>query len=1594
MSVLFLRAATVAQGATAGLVAAYAFDEGAGTTVTDASGTGNNGAIGSASWTASGKYANALSFNGTSSKVTVADSASLDLTTGMTLEAWVFPTDGGGWRDVVYKGVDDTYYLMHSSSTGVPALGGKFSPSSLLGPSALPLNTWSHLAGTYDGTTLRLYVNGTQVASRAQSGPIQTTTGELTIGGDGFYGQYFQGRIDEVRVYNVPLTQAQIQSDMNTAIGGSGGGPPDSTPPTVSITSPAAGSSVSQVQTISATASDNFGVSSVGFFVDGTSVGTTFTAPYVVQWNTTTVTNGPHTLTAVASDTSGLQTTSAPVAVTVANSGVVNPGFVNEVVVPDIVDATTIAFLPDGRMLVGELSEKILVVQPGASQPDPTPFLQLESNNCCEQGLMDILLDQNFAQNGYYYIFYTKGTPGAPGHNRVSRFTASGNGTIPGSEQVLWEDPVGAAGEHHGGSLAWGADGKLYFTYGDQFQGTPAQDLTSFRGKVLRINKDGTVPTDNPFYDGTGPNKDAIWALGLRNPFRMSIDPVTDKMYIGDVGGNDASTAWEEVNLGARGANYGWPLCEGPCGISGVTSPIHGYAHNGRDGAIVGGVVYRGTQFPSEYQGSYFFGDYVQNTIKRLVFDSSGNVASVANFWPADGTPDGPSVGDPVKFLVGPDGSLYYVDIGFTDQHVPNPAAIRRIRYIVGDQPPSAVASGNPTSGQAPLTVQFSSAGSSDPEGAALTYSWVFGDGGTSTQPNPAHTYQSSGQYTARLTVSDGVNSTVSNGITIFVGSPPVPTISSPTNGALFRAGDTIAFSGDATDPDETLPASAFDWTILFHHESHVHPGGSVADSKTGTLQIPTSGHDFQGATSYEIVLTVTDSTGLTASTSVSVFPDKVNVSFDSVPSGLTLQIDGISKVTPFTSDDVKGFQHTINAPNQTSSGNSYTFSTWSDGGAQSHGIVVPDANQSYTATFQVTAGPTPVAAYAFDEGAGTTVTDASGTGNNGAIGSASWTASGKYANALSFNGTSSKVTVADSASLDLTTGMTLEAWVFPTDGGGWRDVVYKGVDDTYYLMHSSSTGVPALGGKFSPSSLLGPSALPLNTWSHLAGTYDGTTLRLYVNGTQVASRAQSGPIQTTTGELTIGGDGFYGQYFQGRIDEVRVYTVPLTQAQIQSDMNTAIGGGGPPLDTTPPTAPTNLTATAAGSSQINLSWTGSTDNVAVTGYRLERCQGAGCTNFLQVATPPGTTFSDIGLVVNTSYSYRVRAVDAAINFSGYSNVASATTAPDTTPPTAPTNLTATAGGSSQINLSWTAATDNVAVTGYRLERCQGSGCSGFAEIAQPTGTTFSDAGRSASTSYSYRVRAVDAAGNLGPYSGTATATTPASTSGFVAAYAFNEGSGTTAADASGNGLTGTLTNGATWGTGRNAGAVLLDGVNDFVELGNPLLLRLTGSMTVSAWVNSATFPRDDAAIVSKRTSSKIGYQLDTTVDRGPRTIGFKLTNSSGGDMFRYGATTLQANTWYHVTGVYNAATSQLHVYLNGQLDDGTLLGTVTSAQQNSSANVQIGRRPGSNNFNLNGRIDDVRIYSRALTLAEIQADMNAPVAAVPATIFGLVIQR
>ena len=358
--------------------------------------------------------------------------------------------------------------------------------------------------------------------------------------------------------------------------------------------------------------------------------------------------------------------------------------------------------------------------------------------------------------------------------------------------------------------------------------------------------------------------------------------------------------------------------------------------------------------------------------------------------------------------------------------------------------------------------------------------------------------------------------------------------------------------------------------------------------------------------------------------------------------------------------------------------------------------------------------------------GDGTTTADSSGNGNPGTITGASWTTQGRYGNALSFNGTSSLVRVADSASLDLTTAMTLSAWIQPTASqSGWRTILQHETD-AYFLNASNSDGPlrPSGGGTLGGTTqyLSGPTANPVNAWTYVALTYDGATVRLYINGTQVASRAATGAIQTTNSPLWIGGNSPYGEYFQGLIDEARVYNRALTQAEIQSDMNTSIVPTAP--DTSPPTAPAGLTATASGSSQVNLNWTASTDNVGVAGYRVERCQGAGCTNFAQVGTPTATSYSDTGLAPSSTYRYQVRAVDASGNFSGYSAVAAATT---------------------------------------------GAG--------------------------------------------------PATPPGLVGAWAFAEGNGTTTADSSGNGNTGTLL-GASWTTlGRYGDALSFNGTNSQVRV-------------------------------------------------------------------------------------------------------------------------------------------------------------------------------
>jgi glucose/arabinose dehydrogenase/PKD repeat protein len=952
-----------------GLLAGYAFDEGTGTTAADASGHSLTGTLTNGATWMPAHFGQGVRLDGNDDYVNLNNPSSLQFTGSMTISSWIyssaFPGDDAA---IVSKRTSNGYQLDTTIDTGPRVVSFKLTNSSggdmfRYGATTLQVNTWYFVTGVYDAASqsLNVYVNG-----QLDNGPLvgtitstqQNSAGNVLVGQRSGGGFNFVGGIDNVRLYGRALTPSEIQADMNAPLGS--GGSSDPTPPTVSITAPAAGTQVSNIVTVTANAADNVGVVGVQFYVDGVSNGPEdTTSPYALTWDTRTTPNGSHTLTARARDAAGNSTVSSGVTVNVANTNY----FQNEILATNFNLPTSMKFLPDGRLLITELAGKIRVVPPPYTTPDPTPFLQLTNIGSAgvQQGIFDLALDPNFATNHYYYIFYTLGSPNV---DRLSRFTANSTltGTIAGSEFVFYQDPQIANAEHHGGAIMFGNDGKLYFTTGEHFDAAAAQDLSSPRGKIHRLNLDGTVPTDNPFYDGNGPHWDSIWAYGLRNPYRAFYDAPSGRMFIGDVGGNDYSTAKEEVEIGARGANYGWPNYEGPCPAPACTSPLNWWAHNGRDSAVTGGFVYHGSVFPAGYDGSYFFADYTQNWIRRLTLDANGNLTGVFNFEPMDGSVDGP-YGDIVYLVEGPDGAVYYLDLGYSDiSGTYGISKLRRIKYVQSNQAPVVAASANVTSGPAPLSVNFSSAGSSDPEGVQLTYNWNFGDNVTSTAANPTHVYTAAGTYSARLTVSDGVNSSTSSPITISVGNRPVASITSPVDGTFFRAADVISFSGNATDTEDgTLPASAFTWNIDFLHEGHVHPGTPITGVKSGTFQIPTTGHDFSGLTRYRITLTVTDSTGLVDTKSVIIWPTKVNLTFTTAPAGLTLYLDGIAKTTPFVYDTLVGFIHTIEARNQSANGNNYTFASWSDGGTQTHALTVPASNASYTATYTsspIAAGP------------------------------------------------------------------------------------------------------------------------------------------------------------------------------------------------------------------------------------------------------------------------------------------------------------------------------------------------------------------------------------------------------------------------------------------------------------------------------------------------------------------------------------------------------------------------------------------------------------------------------------------------------------
>jgi glucose/arabinose dehydrogenase len=311
---------------------------------------------------------------------------------------------------------------------------------------------------------------------------------------------------------------------------------------------------------------------------------------------------------------------------------------------------TAMALAPDGRIFVCQQGGALRVIKNGALLP--TPFMTLTVDPAGERGLLGIAFDPNFASNNFLYVYYT--VPIEPRHNRVSRFTANGDVVVPGSETIILElEPLTLASNHNGGALHFGPDGKLYIATGENATTSNSQTLANKLGKILRINSDGSIPADNPFFNQTSGTNRAIWALGLRNPFTFAFQSGTGRMFINDVG----QSAWEEINDGIAGSNYGWPTTEGPTNNPAFRSPLFAYNHSisATTGcAITGGTFYNPptVQFPASFVGKYFFADLCSGWIR--VFDpSTGTASGFAT-----------SISQPVDLKVGSDGSLYYLSIG------------------------------------------------------------------------------------------------------------------------------------------------------------------------------------------------------------------------------------------------------------------------------------------------------------------------------------------------------------------------------------------------------------------------------------------------------------------------------------------------------------------------------------------------------------------------------------------------------------------------------------------------------------------------------------------------------------------------------------------------------------------------------------------------------------------------------------------------------------------------------------------------------------------------------------------------------------------
>ena len=1620
--------------ATPNLVAAYSFNEGSGSVVGDASGTGNTGTLSLASWAAVGKFGGALSFNGTSSSVLIPEAASLDLTTGMTLEAWVNPISSTGWRTVILKESPVTglaYGLYASGDTNQPLgyvnLAGtdRFATAS----PAIPLNAWTHVAVTYDGAVIRLYVNGVARATTTAAGALPATTSPLRIGGNASWGEYFNGMIDEVRVYNRALSVTEILADMTVPVDGG---------TFISLTAPATGAQVAGAVAVTASGSVPVGIAGVQFKVDGANFGAEDTvAPYSITWDTTLIGDGTHTLSATMRDNNGVTLTSSIVSVSVANTvppptvSLTAPAAGANVSATVTVSASASAtggvagvqFKLDGNNLGAEdttspysTSWNTTAIANGAHSLTAT----VRATSGATATSLPISVNVN---NAAPTISLTAPAAGASVSATVTvSASASATGGVAGVQFKLDGSNLGVEDTTSPYSTSWNttaiANGAHSLTA--TVRATGGATATSL---PISVNVNNAGPTISLTAPTAGATVSATVTVSASASASGGVAGVQFKLDGNNLGVEDTtspySTSWNTTAV-TNGTHSLTATVRATGGATATSLPISVNVNNAAPtisltapaaGANVsasvtisasatatGGVA--GVQFKLD-------GNNLGAEDTTSPYSTTWNTTAIAN-----GTH---SLTATVRATGGATATSLPISVNVNNVGTPTisltaPAA----GTVTGTT--AVTASASDSSGIA--GVQFLLDGANlGAEATVSPYSFAWN---TTTAANGSHTLSARARNTLGGTATTAtVTVNVANGLDPTVygqwsGVQTWPIV--PVNTILLNTGKVLTFDRVSAGPTAQL------WDPLTNVFTNVPNGFTdlfcsghsiLADGRI----LIVGGHGPVNAGTADV--NIFDPVSQTWTLGPRMAYERWYPSTVLLPSG---------KVFAFTGIGVNGADYITVPELYDPATNSWSKLTGAAANMFSYGqaFLLPNGKLGYAGNWE------------FDDNA--RVLD---------LNTQTWTVLDPNTTpGYSVMYEPGKILKVGSSSDSGTAGpssATAYLFDFTAVTPAWQQIASMQYPRTHHNLSMLPDGnVLVSGGSAMKEGYIVENAvLTPEMWSPVTKTF--TPMAPHVKPRLYHSEA----LLLPDGRVLVSGGGRDGT----GIDQfnVEIFSPPYL-----------FKGARPAITSSPATATYGntffiATPDAASISSVTLIRDGSVTHGVNMDQRFLNLSFQQTAGGLSVTAPANANLAPPG-------PYMV----FLVNSNGVPSVGSFVSLPLPSvgpPPAAPSSLSGT-GGFGTSSLTWTAPLSGSGIGNYNVHRSTSTGFlpTTANRIAQPASTSYVDSGLSGGPYY-YVVTAEDVNHLVGPPSSellvnvltdsqppTVSLTAPTTTSvsgsitisaaasdnaqvagvqflldganlgleitappysmvwsslattngahtlaarardnagnstttpvlnitvtntllsGLVAAYSFSEGSGTTTLDQSGNNNTGALS-GATWSAaGKTGNALSFNGTSARVTIADSSSLRLTNGMTLEAWVQPSAIS-GWRTILLKEDTAELAYSLYANGgnDR-PGTV----IHLASGSQVAVGTAQLPLNTWTHVAATFNGTV--LRFFINGA-QVGSL--NVTGSMIVTTKPLQIGGNQVWGEY-FQGLIDDVRVYNRALSPAEIQSDMSLPVA-------------